>query len=123
MSGAETLRRAAALMRERAEAASPGPWSCDGKSGIDDLHFGHVGLPVLRGPHGPNSYGPSLADTQHMAGMDPPVALALAAWLEYEAERFFNAYDASPSVRYIAITPREHNLAMDIANAYLGEDA
>lgn len=117
MSGAETLRRAAGLMRERAQAASPGPWSCDGKSGIDDLHFGHVGLPVLRGPHGPNSYGPSLADTQHMAGMDPLVALAVADWLDEAADADERNH------RELGFSPIDVNHPLAVAHAYLAEEA
>ena len=105
---AEVLRRAAALMRERAEAATPGPWSCDSSSGVNDLHFGHVGLPVLRGP---NTYGPGLADTEHMAGMDPSVALAVASWL-----------DACALVTEVAPDRHKGN-ALAVARAYLGDDA
>jgi len=104
---AEVLRRAAARMRANAKAATPGPWSCDSSSGVNDLHFGHVGLPVLRGP---NTYGPSLADTEHMARMDPTVALAVADWLDVTA-------------RDVGTSSLAFHAALTAARAYLGDDA
>lgn len=53
---AEILRKAASLMRERAEAATPGPWI------------------------------PFDADADHIASWHPAVALAVADWLDATAD-------------------------------------
>lgn len=75
----EILREAAALMRERAKAAEPGPWeSVQGSSGgwwverpstatIADIDNDYSGNPG--------------ADAEHIASWHPAVALAVADWL------------------------------------------
>ena len=57
---AEELRQAAKLMREQAQAATPGPWSA-----FAECH--------------------ETPDAKYIAGMHPGVALAVADWLETEA--------------------------------------
>jgi len=70
----EALRRAAALMRERAEAATPGPWL----AGLG----AYVEIPE-------GDEEPSIADTwghrgnaEHIASWHPAIALAVADWLD-----------------------------------------
>lgn len=74
---AEVLRRAASLMRERAEAATKGPWTTD------------VGL-IISNP-GPNAKyvadcydepEASADDAKHVASWHPAVALAVADLLD-----------------------------------------
>lgn len=77
MSPAERVQAALTEIARRrvvSRAATPGPWTSDETSGVNDLHFGHVTMPVLKGP---NTYGPSLADTRHMADNHPSHVLAV----------------------------------------------
>ena len=69
------LRRAAALMRERAEAATPGPW------GADDGYVHGQGLLVAEA-RGSIANG----EAQHIASWHPAVALAVAEWLDATAD-------------------------------------
>lgn len=67
---AAVLREAAALMRERAEAATPGPWT------YEDAPNGFP--PMVDKPH--------LSDAEHIASWHPAVALAVADWLDAQAD-------------------------------------
>lgn len=110
---AETLRRAAALMRERAEAATGSPWrAVEGASfgwWVERPHLGDVALDL----HGENA--------RHIASWHPTVALAVAEWLEDEAERI-------PPHATHALTgggmeiPIEAAPAVILARLYLGEN-
>lgn len=98
---AEILRRAAALMRERAEGATPGPWVV--REGNVEHYFPSIG-----------EYGalasPSDPDAQHIASWHPAVALAVARWLEDTAQLMTDGrliYDGN---------------ALAVARAYLGEE-
>lgn len=108
---AETLRRAAALMRERAEAAGR-DWNADCEPG-DSLHLwvtdydpsdptGQTAMQRLVG-------GADAPWSEHIASWHPAVALAVADWLEYVADQGDRA----------AINHRARALA--VARAYLGE--
>jgi len=137
---AEILRRAASLMRERAEAAAimaPPPWWSEG------VWFHH--FPVVGGepdeveahPWPAVGYGNTGADvvghnvrvelSDHIAGMHPAVALAVANWLETEADRFAERMErqADPQRRatgvWLAATTARHEHALAVARAYLGE--
>lgn len=81
---AELLRRAATKLREHATAASRGPWEMDGADGL--VWPGCMGDPV--------SGSELLADGAFIALMHPPVALALAEWLEAQATDVENAVAA-----------------------------
>ena len=98
MSGVDELRRAAKLLRERAGNATPGPWT----SSRTDAGARYSALvaptkhPDRRGAcwdydsaYGGCLVGESLvaADREYIALMHPPVALALADWLDDEAAR------------------------------------
>lgn len=119
---AETLRRAAALVRERAEGASAGPWEA--------LALGSEGYAVLAerpaesklrsrlrvARLGWEEWDTDKANAEHIASWHPAVALAVADWLEFEA----NVHEAS--IRNAA--PADHRLsthALAVARAYLGE--
>lgn len=80
---AETIRRAAALMRERAEAATEGPWAhmCLGSEGC--LVLRASGTVRERGHgrvarFGQKDWQADHADAEFVAGMHPLVALAVA---------------------------------------------
>jgi hypothetical protein len=115
---AETLRKAAALMRERAEKATPGPWVPRGEG--PDCWF------VCSVTHGLVSTGvhedPAVSDlvlterdqrdAEHMAGMDPIVAVVVAEWLAAEARMTDLRGNSSEGHAFLAVT---------VARAYLRE--
>ena len=85
LSVAGELRAAATLMRERAEAATPGPWI--------HLCMGSDSCTVVRKSRSIRDRGfvatfsrkqwhADHADAAHVAGMSPAVALAVADWLD-----------------------------------------
>lgn len=87
---AEVLRRAAALMRERAEAATPGRW----ETSDSDLTHPGAGMNVYSDLEGPvvadccgYQGGAGIQDAEHIASWHPGMALAVADWLDGTAER------------------------------------
>jgi hypothetical protein len=107
-SPAEEIRAAATLMRQRATEATPGSWTGwfrPGTPGLEltatcDRYFVRVGaLNVAQAGH---------ADCEHIIGMHPVFALAVADWLD----RFSN--------ELYCYGPAEHEHALAIARAYLG---
>lgn len=121
---AERLREAAALLRERAEAATPGPWAADvwpvrkrsPQTGrlltIDpaDGTQGTVDLIPTDGVYGVMEG----ADAVYIALMAPPVALALADWLDQAA-----IHVSGGSLRAHPMSTR----AITVADAILGTPA
>lgn len=84
MSSADLLRRAAAVLRENAEAATSGPWT---REWAFDTHF------VVPGSAATVADGNvsrlkrhQRADAEYIALVHPPVALALAELLEHIAD-------------------------------------
>ena len=125
---AEKLREAAALMRERAEAATRGPWRADGTTVGGARH-----QPVVMG--GFDSSG-SLQDpcapwdAEHIASWHPAVALAVADWLDEAADHLdvYEDDDLHPALRpHVCPTALEGTecsvleQALVVARAYLGE--
>ncbi len=123
-SGPDLLRRAAERMRERATAASPGPWEtymtihaeawvCE----VDRGGFGAVALPATGRP----DYGK--ANSEHVASWHPPVALAVADLLERDAEGWEQLAEVLPP----ATTEGEEAFieafagSLAVARVYLGE--
>ena len=105
------LREAARLMRERAAAASPGPWHqlCMGSEGCSVLNDGHLRDRRLVSFSGRKEWKADHADAVHIASWSPGVALAVADWLDAEAW----TVEAS---EYRVADP----LAVAVAVAYLG---
>ena len=101
---AELLREAAAKMRELAEGATPGPWEWD------DKHYGIFPGPQVDGCCEGDGFIHHSADAKHIAAWHPGVALAVADWLDREAELADWECDAEPA-------------AIDLARAFLGGDA
>lgn len=104
---AEMLRRAAALMRERAEAANEGPWLTASDNKRRDVLAGSGG--AIKSRH---------ANAAHIASWHPAVALVVADWLEAEAE----------SHRVDLVGPYPSGCcrmpqALAVARAYLGEQS
>lgn len=93
------LRRAAADLREMAQAATPGPWGVvliDGAPPAVDgpAADGHM-IAETYACGDPEHAGRANADAAHIAGWHPLVAAAVAGLLEAEAKRaeaglFFN---------------------------------
>ena len=116
--GAETLRKAASLMRERAEAATPGPWQ---------MRYGfpaYVSGPGETVTINDLSGDMELEDAAHVASWHPAVALAVADWLDREAAevREWTVEQAgSHPVHYS--TGRVDSHAVAVARAYLGESS
>jgi hypothetical protein len=120
-SPAATIRRAATLMRERAEAATRGPWEAEESDDCWQL-FGAVTphthpLQLIKAPkHGTPyaEYWPHAADSAHIASWHPLVALIVADWLD-AATRAAELTEASGAWLH----PESH--AFKVARAYLGE--
>jgi hypothetical protein len=111
---AETLRQAAALMRERAEAATPGPWR--------DLPMGNEGSIVLNeGRTISTSRKPAtcreFADATHIASWHPAVALAVADWLDATHDEVADLFGRVTD----AVLELHRPGALTVARAYLGE--
>lgn len=120
MSPAETLRKAAKLMRERAGAATPGPWHAHSSGDVCDDWFvtsrdyGLVSTGINDGPDD------SLVlverdqrDAAHIASWHPGAALAVADWLESLSGIEWIEREPPPFV--------ELTHALNVARAYLGE--
>lgn len=115
MSPAEELREAARLMRERAQAASPGPWERYEHDLGDGTSYWDVAAPSHDRPGyaqyvtPPRNDPKGAADSAYIAGMHPLVALAVADWLDSCGAKAEGVIDEPVSV--------EH--ALDVARAYL----
>lgn len=93
MTAAEKLRRAAEVLRERAEAATPGPWTTpDGNdeyiNPTDVVSVGEPGKRWIICEHAGQ-------DAPFIATMNPTVALAVADWLDDAAsnQEAFDRFD------------------------------
>lgn len=111
MSDIEIIRKAAALMRERAEApfVTAGPWGVASADGM--------GAAIHHGEHDTVALYASRADGAHIASWHPDVALAVADWLDAIAravERSGVAHYPEPA--------SIHDAALVTARAYLGID-
>lgn len=108
---AELLREAAALMRERAEAAE---WqSHRWATGPDEMHGPSR---MLVHPYDSDSVVAftSADEAPHIASWHPTVALAVADWLDAVTDDQNADFDLINSEGYSALT---------VARAYLGESA
>lgn len=78
---AELLREAAALMRERASAATQGPWAVQRgyATGVTDIWMPDD----ARGCYAVTAFGTKHRENgQHIVSWQPEVALAVAKWIE-----------------------------------------
>jgi hypothetical protein len=112
---AETLRRAAKLMRECAETATAGPWKAVA-GGWQNETFAAV-LGPDGDPSNPETWlmatgrgsASQKADARQAAFMHPGVAKAVAAWLQDAADDPHCTRCADPN-------------ALNVARTYLGEE-
>lgn len=116
----ETLRRAAALMRERAEAATPSPWRAVGDqlraTAADALIEDNILVAYATGHDhrlGIKKSG-AAPDAEHAASWHPDVALAVADWLDLTAD-FEPQWAISRGLQPVA------QRALAVARTYLGE--
>ncbi|GGO86720.1 hypothetical protein GCM10011584_09730 [Nocardioides phosphati] len=100
---AELLRRAAAKMRENADAATRGPWSV--------AHVDGQGFAVHHGEHDTVSLYSDRPNAEHIASWHPAVALAVADWLDFIA----------PFCRFGDDDSLHAKHALAVARTYLGE--
>lgn len=120
---AEVLRRAAVLMRERAERANEGPW------GWARSPLANGAYDILAVPAGEQEFGLgrdfTRGDAIHIASWHPAVALAVADWLEATA-REFDAFGLVGQPFQVADDhPRDgrRTAALAVAAAYLGDQS
>lgn len=123
---AEVLREAAKVLRERAQAASPGPWeasisdsdhskyefSCSViTEDVADLVCGFDALWRIGGNerHGRDD---GRHDAAYIATVSPPVGLALADWIDSVADM--------ARKRGVKKFARGYKSALDVADAILG---
>ena len=84
---AALLRDAAALLRKRVSAASPGRWRqmCLGSEGCQVINAGYLCERRHVARFGRKEWKADHADAEYVASMDPAVGAALADWLEATA--------------------------------------
>jgi hypothetical protein len=113
---ADTIRRAAALMRQRAEAASPGPWHVEllGAKGYPQ-RISNASATVIGQTYTSPTYAP--ANAEHIASWHPLVALAAAVVLEAIATEMDDYGVTASHVSEIPLWTAAH----DLACTYLGE--
>ena len=103
------IRRAAELMRRRAHDATPGPW---------EMHADQAARWSVRQVHEyehrplADEFDPG--DAKHIASWHPGVALAVADWLDHEAETA-----TTIGTNYVDVEVAFGN-ALAVARAYLG---
>jgi hypothetical protein len=112
---ADLLRRAAAKLREHTKAALPGPWEAIESSpeeapGVWLARHADVGVDVDRD-----------GDARYIALMHPPVALALADWLDETANHITEFAAVAGLVRAGDLTEVD-NAALAVARAILREE-
>lgn len=113
MDAADTIRSAATLMRQRAEAATAGPWR------VEPDGAGTVWVQTTMAPiacAGDEADPSVTADAEHIASWHPAVALAVAAWMD-SLGRAFAGMQAEPHPDGAVAQ------ALRIARTYLGEAA
>ena len=113
---AELLREAAAKMRERAEAATRGPWSRTEYQARWQIDNGNVPIAEVVGAFNRPEVR---ADAEYIASWHPAVALAVADWLEAIAQRF----PARLRDFEEHLLDREQSAALAVARAYLDQQA
>lgn len=126
---AELLRRAAALMRARAEAASPGPWSVNVEHGRDytDEAWSNTDVTADDGKSAAwyCDEQEGVENAEHIASWHPAVALAVAKALDDVAQAWENCDGWTRDIDDDSI-PFEDTVDggwLSVARAYLGESA
>ena len=105
----EILREAASLMRERAKAATPGPW--EGGERIVWSNANTRNPYVVTDGEGGDGGAFSVGNVDHIASWHPAVALAVADLLDISV------------THQVGFTPIARERITAIARAYLGESS
>lgn len=129
---ADQLRRAATKLREHAEVFERSPWKV--------VFWGDRGYPqrvtddratviaeTFDGKHSTDPVSPAASTPAYIALVHPPVALALADWLEAEARQVEGTARAalavgSPAARVAEMHEIRHAAPYAVARAVLRED-
>jgi len=106
----DLLHHTAALIRERAQAATPGPWT------LWDRGVGWE-IPELPDVHDGTTF--TQADATHIASWHPDVALAVADLLDEVAEDIAGAFSPNAYAEANEYARR----ALTVARAYLADPA
>ena len=124
---AELLRKAATILRERAEAATPGPWGCTSERRpryiktaspivVDEADWGPDVGDQFQVVTASDSRAWRYADVAYIATMHPGVGLALADWLDLAARHAqLREDDGAPP-------HAAHTRALTLARLIVGED-
>lgn len=130
---ADVLRRAASLMRDRAEAAADGPWEAcalgsEGYAVLGDRPAEGRRRSRLRVARlGWEDWDTDKADAEHIASWHPAVAPAVADLLDALAKRVDAICDATPTPEFgerVALESLSgYPDALAVARAYLGESS
>ncbi len=126
---ADLLRRAATRLRESAIAATPGPWAVERRGGEPFTEFALRSRAEFQFAYEaeitavltPDDEWP---DLDYFALMHPPVALALADWLDFAARASSEraAIEKQIGMQPGDLTSREEESALAVARAVLRED-
>lgn len=124
---ADVLRQAAAVMRERAEAAIHDSEGATRWTATGDGHHAAYGVTTVNGPLWDIVNDVSGPDAEHIASWHPAVALAVADWLDRVADQHDTLMAAMESgmsnLTEVAIASQTNEkAALAVARAYLGND-
>ena len=117
---AEVLREAAALMRERAEAATgDAAWAVEvaKTNGIPNMVITADTSMVVADTYDK----PGQADAEHIASWHPAVALAVADWLDATAAENNSPEDSG--LGFLNFITADSHAALAVARTYLGSDS
>lgn len=119
---AETLRKAAALMREKAEAASLGPWHemCLGSEGCMVLNNGRLRERKHVSFSGRKEWKADHADAEFIASMHPLIGLALADLLD-DSAAYYEGLSADEADFVAAALGGDVDPGLKLARLVLGE--
>lgn len=102
-------------MRERAQAATPGPWVAD----QSEIYRGNS-LDWVAETLNTDGQGTTEANSAHIASWHPTVALAVADWLDIHGGDLERA--GAQGIGFCD-SPADTMQALAVARAYLGEEA
>ena len=120
---AETIRRAATLMRERAEGCQPRRWHWEalGEKRYPQRVSSDGNVAIIAETFIDPAHRPY--EAEHIASWSPPVALAVAGWLDTAASDADDARLAGDGTWSYSMcdSPPAIQDALRIARAYLGK--
>lgn len=131
VSPAEEMREAARVLRERAGAATPGPWRREYPDAPNTGIVNESGTTVVPGVVARHRW-PRPTDAEHIAALHPIAALALAEWMDETAADMQHAgavesraegLDGQPLVVWVPGDLGHHpawTAALRLARTYLG---